>query len=151
MKYSLNDKIAHYNSLINPESASKDLELLRQLAPAKRLDSSWIRHPELFANKILYMLLDFASPEEISQHRQPDTTPEAKETKEDKPEIKEDKPEIKELKSENETLQEELEEKNNELEETKEALQEAEERADEAEERATQAEEELEAEKKKDQ
>lgn len=144
MKYSLNDKIAHYNSLINPESAPKDLELLRQLAPAKRLDSSWIRHPELFANKILYMLLDFASPEEISQHRQPDTTPEAKETKEDKPEIKE-------LKSENEILQEELEEKNNELEETKEALQEAEERADEAEERATQAEEELEAEKKKDQ
>lgn len=140
MKYLFNEKITHYNRLKGDDKhAQKDLSLLLELQPKLKINPSWVRFPERYAKQILYLLLDYASAEDILKNRngkQPD-----KKNDPDK--------ELKETQAELEETKDTLEDVQIELEETKEALQEAQLQADEAEERASEAKARLEAEKKK--
>lgn len=69
MKYSLKEKIILYNRLQNQQSAQTDLQFLQEIQPELKIDKAWTMNPERYANKILYLLLDYASSEDIVKNR----------------------------------------------------------------------------------
>jgi hypothetical protein len=127
--YSFKEKKIHYNRLQNSSAATADLKLLLSINPDAPILPAWGHCPERFANKILYLLLDYATAEEIRKNRR---TP-----------VKSEKEKLEETKQE-------LQEAASELEETKEMVQELQEKVDESEYMAKKAEMALEAEKKKE-
>ena len=62
--YSFKEKKLHYNRLQNQSAALADLKLLRSINPDAPVLPAWERSPERFANKILYLLLDYATAEQ---------------------------------------------------------------------------------------
>lgn len=67
--YSFKEKKIHYNRLQNSSAATADLKLLLSINPDAPILPAWGRCPERFANKILYLLLDYATAEEIRKNR----------------------------------------------------------------------------------
>lgn len=67
--YSFKEKKLHYNRLQNQSAALADLKLLRSINPDAPVLPAWERSPERFANKILYLLLDYATAEQIRKNR----------------------------------------------------------------------------------
>ena len=144
--YSFKEKKLHYNRLQNQYAASADLKLLRSINPDAPVLPAWERSPERFANKILYLLLDYATAEQIRKNRRNPVSSVKEKLEETVHELQEKSAELKETKD---TVQE-LQEKSAELKETKDTVQELQERVEESEFRAEKAETSLDFEKKKE-
>lgn len=127
--YSFKEKKLHYNRLQNQSAALADLKLLRSINPDAPVLPAWERSPERFANKILYLLLDYATAEQIRKNRR---NP------------------VSSVKEKLEETVHELQEKSAELKETKDTVHELQERVEESEFRAEKAETSLDFEKKKE-
>ena len=103
--YNFREKSKHLKNLLAPNHAERDLEMLKRLDPQNDQLNTFAHAPIRNAERILYLLLDVASAEDIRNNRR-NANLEAEKAKEY----------IANLEEENEILQEELDEKDAELE-----------------------------------
>ena len=96
--YSFKEKKIHYNRLQNSSAATADLKLLLSINPDAPILPAWGRCPERFANKILYLLLDYATAEEIRKNRRTPVKSEKEKLEETKQELQEAASELEETK-----------------------------------------------------
>lgn len=103
--YNFKEKSKHLKNLLASNHAERDLEMLKRLDPQNDQLNTFAHAPIRNAERILYLLLDVASAEDIRNNRR-NANLEAEKAKEY----------IANLEEENEILQEELDEKDAELE-----------------------------------